>query len=348
MKKALIITSSILIIAVILILPLIFPAPTDTEEQLYINMPEGRELRVAQFADLHFGVEGETYHNSDEARTKEFMRYIVESEKPDLIVCSGDNIMNSGVSGVEEFIRLMDSYKTPWIFIFGNHDAEVTAPGYRKSDVSAALKRSKSKYLLYNEGYIEGGDENRYGNFSVIIKDSEGEKILGALILFDSGTYSNEKEAYQTITKGQVDWYKKEITALNDLYLKQEDNPCDTVPTIAFSHMQLPEFSIAYGKAERGEGAEFVIKSRGFSFESEKLSPSLFDAFVEMGSTKACFVGHFHVMKYQVKMDGVVLGFGPQTGFSHSGYHSPRSTYVYSISEDFSFTTKECIEPTKN
>ena len=91
--------------------------------KLVLAMDRGLEFKIIQFADLHFGKEGEQYHNADEARTIEFMTYLVETEKPDLIVLSGDNIMNTGVAGAKELIRIIDTYQTPYTFVFGNHDA---------------------------------------------------------------------------------------------------------------------------------------------------------------------------------------------------------------------------------
>lgn len=325
-------------------LPLLgLPAPEDT--RLSIRAPEGRPLRIAQFADLHFGTEGLDYHNDQEQRTVAYMNYIVETGKPDLIVCTGDNIMNSGVAGVEEFIGLMDSLKTPWVFMYGNHDCDGGIGPYSKEYVSRALAASNSPYLLYNEGYVETGRENRYGNFTVSVMDHTGEKMLGALFFFDSGSYLYDEGKYQAITEGQIAWYKAEVDRLQAIYAAQDGNLHETVPSIGFGHMPLPEFHIACAKAANGDGAEFIIAGRGFGGGAAKPEHSLFDAMVEKGSAKAYFVGHYHVASYQVKMDGVVLGFGPQTGFSHKGYDSLRSTYIYSLNADFSFTTEDCKEP---
>ncbi len=306
---------------------------------LSICMPEGRPLRIAQFADLHFGDGESMYHNTQEARTMDYMAYVVETAQPDLIVCSGDQVMSVGVRGIKEFIARMDSFQTPWVFVWGNHDAESRMPGYSKREMSAALAASKSPYLLYTGGYTEGGRENRYGNFSISVLDAKGETRLGALMFLDSGVYDYEEEAYQTITDGQVAWYKDEVDGL-----RNEDGTL--LPTILFAHMPLPDFSVACRKAAEFDGAEFVIEGGrwfGSGGTNDARSP-LFEAMVEKGSTKAYFVGHYHVANYQVRMDGILLGFGPQTGFSHGGYDTPRSTYVYSISEDFSITTENCAE----
>ena len=47
----------------------------------------------------------------------------------------------------------------------------------------------ETNYLLYKEGYIETTSENRYGNFSVNIYNSNKDKLLGAFIILDAGEY---------------------------------------------------------------------------------------------------------------------------------------------------------------
>ncbi len=350
MKKT-VIRISIILGAVLLLLgglyhflPLLIPGEVPN---LSIRMPEGRPLRIAQFADLHFGDGKSMYHNTQEARTRDFMAYVVETEKPDLIICSGDQVMSAGVAKTKEFVALMDSYQTPWVFVWGNHDAELKTLGYSKREVSAALANSGSPYLLYADGYTERGKENRYGNFSISVLDPTGEKTVGALIILDSGSYVYEDEAYQEITQGQVSWYRQEIDRLQAVYEAGQPDTGTTVPTVAFAHMPLPDFSAACRKAAAGDGAEFVIDDGrvwGGGAAGDTPRSPLFEAMAAKGSTKAYFVGHYHSAGYQVRMDGILLGFCPQAGFSHPGSDGPRSAYVYSIDRDFSITTKICTE----
>ncbi len=322
-------------------LPLTVPQESPS---LSIRMPEGRPLRIAQFADLHFGDGVSMYHNTQEERTKAYMAYVVETEKPDLIVCTGDQVMSAGVEQIREFIAMMDSYRTPWVFVWGNHDAEDSA--YAKRKASEALAASDSPYLLYADGYTEGGRENRRGNFSICVLDAAGQRLLGALVILDSGSYDYAAEAYQQITPGQISWYRQEIDRLQSVY-DQGTKTGATVPTVVFAHMPLPDFSVAYRKAAAGNGAEFVIEDGRFfggGNADDTFRSPLFQAMTEKGSTRAYFVGHYHISKYQVRMDGILLGFGPQAGFSHAGYDTPRNIYIYSIDADFSIRTKGCTE----
>ena len=332
---------------------------------LYI--PTERELRVAQFADTHFGVEGSNWHNDKIDRTKEYMYYFVENTKPDFIVCSGDNVIGTGIINknddtydLTEFIEFMESLQVPWTFMYGNHDAESKNKAEYSQFLLDCIATGKTKYLVYKEDYVEvadskisSNDTGRYGNFSIPVYDIDNkDKLLGAYILFDAGTYLYDHGRYQTITEGQVDWYASEIARLDAMYEGE-----GVVPTIVFSHIQLPEHGIAYNKAyyQKAEGYEFVIRQDEIAADftetqiltqSIKSDSGLFEKMVELGSTKAFFVGHAHSYAYQVMSHGILLGYAPQCGFSKlfETNDDPRTSYVYHVDKEFSIKTVAYIE----
>ena len=320
----------------------------EVENGLAVYMPEDRPLRVAQFADLHFGIEGNSYHNDKTERTKRYLQDLVEREKPDLIVCSGDNILSTGVEKLKDFVAMMEAFETPWTFIFGNHDAESNSAGYNKKDLSAYLETCGAEYLLYDDGYTETAS-NRYGNFSISVLNKDGTKLLGAILLMDGGTYNYDIGDYESLTEGQIDWYKGEIDKLGALYDGE-----GVMPSVVFSHIQLPEYYTAYKAAKSGDGASFVISQELSSAAIEDIkgggpvtqNTGMFDAMKEKASTVAFFCGHAHTFDFQVEMDGIVLGFGPQTGFStlFEDNDLPRRTYIYEIDSKFDFTTVVCTE----
>ena len=322
------------------------------ENGLTVTMPSNRPIRIAQFADLHFGTEGNSYHNNRTERTKAYMQYIVDTQKPDLIVCSGDNIMSTGVEGLKEFVTLMESYQTPWTFVFGNHDAEGTTAGYDKKSLSHYLDICKTEYLLYDSGYVETAN-NRYGNFSISVLSSDRTKLIGAVILLDGGTYNGKISSYDSITEGQIAWYRGEIDKLNALYTGE-----GTMPSVVFSHIQLPEYFEAFKAARLNKGASFVIEQKVSGADVNEIrtggptnvNTGFFDAMKEKESTVAFFCGHAHTLDFQVEMDGITLGFGPQTGFSTLFPDNDllRKTYIYCLEENFEFTTVVCEEEGSN
>lgn len=327
------------------------PHQNEKIDELVLMMTQGDEFTIVQFADLHFGKEGEQFHNADEARTIDFMRYLAETEKPDLIVLSGDNIMNTGVAGAKELVEIMDSLKTPYTFVFGNHDAESALTGYCKCDVSNYLETSDSPYLLYKAGYIDDSSENRYGNFSISIKDKKTGDLLGAVVIVDTGTYDNAKGQYQSITAGQVEWYKGEITRLNEIYKNQKANNNDIIPTLTYGHMQLPEHFIAYKNASEGNGAEFIYEQQLGGWMANAVlgntgaeSSEFFSAMKELGSARSYICGHMHGLCYHVNTDGIILGFCPQIGVS-SNRQKTCKTFVYSFDAEFKINMRMVEEP---
>ena len=322
--------------------------PVEVENGLAVYMSTDGPIKIAQFADLHFGTEGANYHNNREERTRNFMKDLVETQKPDLIVCSGDNIMSTGVTGLKEFVDFMESLKTPWTFIFGNHDAEGTTYGYNKESFSDYLDSCGAEYLLYESGYVESSN-NRYGNFSISVLNNDGTKLLGAVILLDTGGYNATVSSYDSITEGQIAWYEEEIDKLNQNYTGS-----GVVPSVVFGHIQLPEYYTAYQAARANNGATFIIDQELTSamLASVKsggptnVNTGFFQTMVDKQSSVAFFCGHEHLTDFQVKMDGIVLGFGPQTGFStiFENNDMPRKSYIYNFEKDFTFTTTSYVE----
>ena len=324
----------------------------DIPNGLAVYKSSDEPLKVVQFADLHFGTEGKNYHNNREERTKEYMQYVVDTQKPNLIVCSGDNIMTTGTEGLQEFIEIMESLKTPWTFIYGNHDAESTADGYSKESLSEYMENCDARYLLFDRGYVDT-DNNRYGNFSILVLNHNGTELLGAIILMDGGAYNSSISSYDSITKGQIAWYESEIDELNALYSGD-----GTMPSVVFSHIQLPEYYTAYKAALAGNGANFIIKQELSNASIESIrsggptyeNTGFFTTMKEKESSVAFFCGHEHLTNFQVEMDGIVLGFGPQSGFSTLFENNDllRESYMYCFEENFEFTTISCKEDGSN
>jgi hypothetical protein len=323
----------------------------DKRTNLYVS--DVSKLKVTQFADLHFGDPSKNYHNGKVEETYAYMDYLVDVEKPNLIVCSGDNILSTGTSGLATFISKMETYKTPWTFIYGNHDAEsTTGASSKKSLHEYLLKAMKSTtYLIYKDGYVDT-DNNRYGNFSIKVYDQSTKDVslTSAFILMDSGTYNYETAAYDSITTGQISWYEKEVMALDEEY-----NKTTVIPSTLFQHIQLPEFYTAYNEAKaKTNGTTFRIEQDLTSSEIEEIrgggpitDSGFFSKINELKSTKQIFVGHAHNYYFQMDYQGITLGFGPQTGHANifPKDDDPRNTFTYIFDKDMNFTTSNTKEP---
>ncbi|MDR1343798.1 MAG: metallophosphoesterase, partial [Tannerellaceae bacterium] len=78
------------------------------------------KFRIVQFADIH-------YKTGTEASTKAIgmMKRIIEAEKPDLIVFTGDNVISSPQKqGWDEILDVAIGRSIPYAVTLGNHDDE--------------------------------------------------------------------------------------------------------------------------------------------------------------------------------------------------------------------------------
>ncbi len=316
------------------------------EEVLFVK--RDKPFKILQFADLHFGVEGTAFHNSDIERSLNFIDDAILRENPDFIVLLGDNMMSQGIEGARFIVETFDKYQIPYTYVFGNHDAELYDVGYSKSEVSAYLENCDSQYLLYKSGYTQTDSENRYGNFSISIRDEITNNLLGAFVIIDTGVYDYSKAQYQSINEGQITWYNQEIERLNGIYQKQTSNVFDTIPTITYGHIQLPEYVDAYQKAKNNDGAEFVYEQELPNWitngvTNDVANCSFFEAMKNMRSAKAYFCGHMHGLTLHVKMDGIILGFCPQACVTGNP-SKIISTFSYTVNTDFEISPKLVVE----
>ena len=323
----------------------------DSDRELEIFLNEDGGFKVLQFADLHFGKEGTMYHNSDVERTLNFIDFAINAESPDFIVLMGDNMMSQGVRGAKFIVETFDKYKIPYTFVFGNHDAELHVPTLSKHDVAKYLERCDSPYLKFKSGFVQTGRENRYGNFSILLKNKTTNALVGAFVVIDTGVYDYDLDKYQTITTEQIAWYEGEIARLDGLYSAQEENPLDVVPTITYGHIQLPQYNIAYQKAANGDGAEFIYGQKPTWYEANdganygtEPEYDFYAAMKKMGSAKAYLCGHMHRLLYHVKMDGIILGFCPQAGVLDN-QQRPITTFSYTLDEGFEMALNLVTEP---
>ena len=83
------------------------------------------------------------------------------------------------------------------------------------------------------------------------------------------------------------------------------------VPSLAFFHIPFEEYGIAYNLYKQGSG--LVTHHYGENREGiacSRKESQMFEKMVELGSTKACFVGHDHINNSDITYQGIELVFG--------------------------------------
>ncbi len=273
-------------------------------------------FKILTFTDMHTG---EDYDLND--KVLQLMIDNIEDVKPDLVIFTGDCIQAKyqQIDAIQ-FGQLMEKMGVYWAYAFGNHEAREEKEYY--------------KYLLFKSitdcpyCLSKFGDPTLfgYGNYIINIMNSPTE-IRQSLVVFDSGRDICEphktkdgvpfENGYDYIKPGQIEWYKKEITALKKQF--------GEVKSMLYMHIPIPEYCEVFG-TEKNENQQYTPTGKaellyGVQYEAVGCSPynsHLFDAMKEMGS-QAIFAGHDHVNDWAAVYEGIYLVYTQSSDYNLYG-----------------------------
>lgn len=279
-----------------------------------LRFSPGGTFRIVQFTDT------QDDHEID-PRTVALMEAVLDDQQPDLVVFTGDNVRSGPETApqVREAIRHIaepvDSRGIPWLVTFGNHDEDHTPE--TGMDREALL----AEYMSYPNNINRKGPEGirGTGNMHVLIMDSSGEDPVFNIWALDSGRYSPDTIAGQSveadglpgwavIRPDQVSWYHRTSRELEGRY----GHP---IPALAFFHIPLPEFRLLWQNRER----HGVVGERNEEISSGPFNSGLFAAMMDRGDVKGIYVGHDHVNDYEGDYFGIRLGYAANAGFGTYG-----------------------------
>jgi len=259
--------------------------------------PDGT-FTVVQFTDLHFK-NGEA---ADE-RTSALMAEVLEAERPDLAVLTGDVIDGKHSQDPAAAWRLatrpLVEHGIPWAAVFGNHDDEGNLSRTQLMEVQRTIS-----HCLSQPG---PEDVSGVGNYVLSIRGSEGEQPAAVLYFLDSNSYAETEIAgYGWIRRDQIAWYLQTARAL------RVENGGEPLPGLAFFHIPLPEYNEVWD----------LHICHGHKYEpicSPLLNSGFFAALHEAGDVMGTFVGHDHVNDFVGELYGIRLCCGRGTGFNTYG-----------------------------
>ena len=203
----------------------------------------------------------------------------MQTAKPDLIAVTGDwvstNEQKQRDLATKIVFDLIDSFGIPWIATFGNHDAEGELTKYDYADIFARYKNS-----LFEVGFtnLKGGA----GNY-VVVAEKDGKPVQAIVAEDSHSAVKKYSTIYDYIGTDQIEWYKWAMSGVQKLY---SDNP---------------QF---YIMGENNEDSYPVKKNTGW-----------FTSLKQTGSCKGVFFGHDHDNNKIIKLDGIYLGYGLQSGW---------------------------------
>lgn len=253
-----------------------------------------KTFKIVQFTDIHWesGLEGNEM-------TTLSMEIILDKEKPDLVVLTGDIVTSGNVSkGWSEVAAPMIQRKINWVAVFGNHDSEGEMPRKKVYGIVSKLEYNLSGKTLDE---ISG-----VGNFNMSILSSNNKKSA-ILYFFDSHAYPepNMPGAYDWIKNDQILWYKN----ISSQYTQENNN--QPQPSLAFFHIPLPEY-------KEVRAMDKVVGHRSEEVSSPVINTGLFSAMIEKQDIMGVFTGHDHNNDFIGVLNNIALAYGRCSG--NNGY----------------------------
>ncbi len=251
-----------------------------------------KKFKIVQFTDIHW-----IYGNPDSDIAGVRMREVLDAERPDLVVFTGDLIFaKPAAKALDKALEPVVERGIPFAVTWGNHDDE---QDMTRAELSAYISQKRGNLTSTTEG-ISGQT-----NYTLTIKSSVGDKTAAVVYVFDSNSYSpiERVKGYDWIKHDQVQWYINRSRAFTAA------NGGKPLPALAFFHIPLPE----YREATQNQNI-YMVGTRKEMACAPEVNTGLATAMLEAGDVKGVFVGHDHVNDYVVDWNGILLGYGRYTG----------------------------------
>ncbi|KAL7625158.1 Phosphatase dcr2 [Parahypoxylon ruwenzoriense] len=283
------------------------------------------KFKIMQLADLHLstgvghcrdpvpdGYEGGAC--LADPRTLDFVSKLLDEEKPDLVVLSGDQVNGDTApdaqSAIFKYAQLFIKHKVPYVSIFGNHDDEGSLP---RPGQMALIEQ-----LPYSLSVAGPDDIDGVGNYyiEVLAQGSSRHSAL-TVYLLDSHAYSPDERqwsGYDWIKKNQIDWFRQTSEGLKKKHKEYTHIHMD----LAFIHIPLPEYRDA-------DSQHVGVWREGVT--APKFNSGFRDALVEQGIVMVS-CGHDHANEYcmlstnkETKKPELWMCYGGGAGFGgYGGY----------------------------
>lgn len=302
-----------------------FIAKCDTRGNI-VNKP----FKILVTTDLHLWDDMELINKSLEMLARH-----IEAEKPDLILFTGDVVLTDHQQvDCIQFGRFMEKFGIYWAYVFGNHEAREEKE-YHKYLMLKNLISFPHCLSKFGDPSLFG-----YGNFFINILSSK-TSIQQSIVMLDTGRNTSPKhniengapaelKCYDFLKKDQIDWYKRNIQALESEYGKFK--------SIMAMHIALCEYGKVMKLDENGNyvptgEAEILYGGMYESIGCSEFNSGMFDAIKELGSTQAVIVGHDHINDFCAKYDGVYLVYAQYDGYN-----------TYTMGSNFGWDEKDWMQ----
>lgn len=277
------------------------------------------EFKILHFTDLHY-----IYGKPESPVTIDCLNKVIEAEKPDLIVITGDMIYGKPAAdgepgqparnGIKAVMKAVSSHGIPFCTTFGNHDDESGLTRPELYDIIQATPNCVNP----PRGDAASPD------YAVEVRSSDGKSIAAVLYCLDSHSYTPIKGVgkYAWFTHGQIGWYRDRSAAYT------QANGGTPVPSFAFFHIPLPEYGQAFANPQT-----HVFGNRKEAGGEPKVNSGMFVNMLERGDIVGIFTGHDHDNDYALDYFGICLCYGRFSGCSNVYNHLPNGGRVIVLKE---------------
>ncbi|KAM0354190.1 hypothetical protein ACHAPU_001225 [Fusarium lateritium] len=291
---------------------------------------DGR-YRIMQIGDLHLSTGvgtcreavPDSYNGGKceaDPRTLEFAARVLDDEKPDLVILSGDQVNGDTApdapTAMFKIISLLIERKIPYAAIFGNHDDEKT--------MSREAQMAIMETLPFSLSTAGPADIDGVGNYYVeVLARGKTDHSALTIYLLDTHAYSPDERkfpGYDWVKPNQIEWFKKTAAGLKKNHNEYTGRHMD----LAFIHIPLTEYADPElpRVGDWKEGVTAPVYNSGFR-----------DALVEQGVVMVS-AGHDHCNDYcslsltgegEIKVPALWMCYAGGSGFGgyagYGGYH---------------------------
>lgn len=311
-----------------------------------IEAPAGKDVKVLQITDTQFENYDKVSHDAPTAdnlydvyteanfgkNALDYIQKAFDSVKPDFIIMTGDNVFgrfDPDGTAFRALVDKLDSLKTPWAAVYGNHDNE--------SEMGALWQNeqlSNSQYGMFLQGVTDGN-----GNYTVGIKCGGGV-VNRVFCMMDTNACSaayNAAENHVTTTTGftddQISWFKRTIGAMKAADPSLSVSMAYHVPN--YGYMQAKnQYATEESKIDTHYytlGLDIAAKAGDFG-SYNVLTSGTFDTFdyvdgnvklyggeelvdiFKSNNVDSVFCGHEHQVSTSINYEGIRWTFGLKTG----------------------------------
>ncbi len=310
-----------------------------------IEAPAVKDVKVLQITDTQFVNYDKVPHDAPTAdflydvyteanfgkNALDYIQKAFDSVKPDFIIMTGDNVFgrfDPDGTAFRALVDKLDSLKTPWAAVYGNHDNESEKGALWQNE-----QLSNSQYGMFLQGVTDGN-----GNYTVGIK--QGGVVNRVFCMMDTNACSaayNAVENHVTTTTGftddQISWFKRTTGAMkaadsslsvsmayhvpNYGYM-QAKNQYATEESKIDTHYYTLGLDIA---AKAGDFGSYNVLTSGtfdtFDYDGTNVKTydgeELVDIF-KSNNVDSVFCGHEHQVSTSINYEGIRWTFGLKTG----------------------------------